>query len=151
MTATQLRHESPELGAAVARMLNALIRRAAEGDQEALEALGTLEDLTRQATTSALTLARDRYSLNELATVTGTSRQAVSQRAPLDQRAVHTTAPCSHHRCVGVKRCRVVCVGCGQAVRQLHLPTCQGPEGLWDQAPGSHVSVSDCDLAGHVL
>lgn len=150
MTA-QARHEAPELGAAVARMLNALIRRAAEGDQEALEALAGLEDLTRQATTSALTLARDRYSLNELATVTGTSRQAVSQRADLHQRPKVTTAPCEHHRCVGVKRCRVVCVACGSPIRTAHGPGCSvGALGLF-ATQSLKVTLSDCELVGHVL
>lgn len=100
------RHESPELGAMVGRMLNALIRRAAEGDTEAVEQLGQLEALARQAHTSGQAEARRfGYSLAELAAVTGTTRQAVSQRtaAPV----ALSTAGCEHHGCVGVKRCRV--------------------------------------------
>lgn len=101
------RHESPELGAMVARMLNALIRRAAEGDTEAVEALAKLEGLARQALTSSLAESRRfGYSLAELARVTGTTRQAVSQRT--------ATAPdptmvpgCDHHGCVGMRRCRI--------------------------------------------
>lgn len=112
MTATlthQRRHESPELEAMVGRMLNALIRRCAEGDTEAVEALGNVESLARQAHTSGLAEARRAggYSLAELARVTGTTRQAVSQRtagAPAEQRRI---APCDHHGCVGMRRCRV--------------------------------------------
>lgn len=88
-------------------MLNALIRRCAEGDTEALEALGFLEGLARQAHTSGLCEARrvGGYSLSELAAVTGTTRQAVSQRT--DKLPAITTTPCRHHGCVGVRRCRV--------------------------------------------
>lgn len=113
------RHESPELEAMVGRMLNALIRRCAEGDTEAVEALGNLEALARQAHTSGLAEARraGRYSLATLASVTGTTRQAVSQRtaapprpwrvtwsSPAEQRVIQ---PCDHHGCVGMRRCRI--------------------------------------------
>lgn len=93
----------------VGRMLNALIRRCAEGDQEAVEALARLEPLARQAHTSGLSEARREgaggYSLAQLAAVTGTTRQAVSQRTagPPTTR----TAPCDHHGCVGMRRCRI--------------------------------------------
>lgn len=105
----QRRHESPELEAMVGRMLNALIRRCAEGDTEAVEALGNLELLARQANTSGLCEARRAggYSLADLSKVTGTTRQAVSQRTagpPTEQRI---TAPCNHHGCVGMRRCRI--------------------------------------------
>lgn len=103
----QRRHESPDLEAMVGRMLNALIRRAAEGDTEAVEALGNLEHLARQAHTSGLAEARRAggYSLADLAQVTGTSRQAVSQRTA--QPVVVVPRPCDHHGCVGMRRCRV--------------------------------------------
>lgn len=90
-------------------MMNALIRRCAEGDQEAVEALGHLEHLARQAHTSGLAEARrdggGGYSLAQLAAVTGTSRQAVSQRTAGPP--VIRTAPCEHHGCVGMRRCRI--------------------------------------------
>jgi hypothetical protein len=87
-----------------ARMMNALVRRAAEGDWEALEALRSLEALVPSAMTAALCEARNHYSLAELATVVGTTRSAVSQRT---QRRVHPLAPgCGHALCVGMKRCR---------------------------------------------
>lgn len=103
----QRRHESPELGAALGRMLNALIRRCAEGDTEAVEQLGHLEALARQANTSGLAEARRAggYSLQDLANVTGTSRQAVSQRTATGP--TYGTPGCDHHGCVGMGRCRV--------------------------------------------
>lgn len=103
------RHESPELGAMIGRMLNALIRRAAEGDTEAVEQLGYLEALARQAHTSGLCEARRAggYSLSELAAVTGTSRQAVSQRTANPPAELPVIAPCDHHGCVGMRRCRI--------------------------------------------
>lgn len=112
MTATltdQRRHESPELGAMIGRMLNALIRRAAEGDTEAVEQLGRLENLARQAHTSGLAEARRAggYSLQELANVTGTSRQAVSQRTAVAPTFGTTPLSCAHHGCVGMRRCRI--------------------------------------------
>lgn len=101
------RHESPELGAMVGRMLNALVRRAAEGDTEAVEQLARLEALSRQAHTSAMAEARRfGYSLAELARVTGTTRQAVSQRTASDP-AEGTHPGCAHHGCVGMGRCRI--------------------------------------------
>ena len=101
------RHESPELGAMVGRMLNALVRRAAEGDTEAVEALARLEVLARQAHTSALSESRRfGYSLAELARVTGTTRQAVSMRTQSDP-AEGTHPGCAHHGCIGMARCRL--------------------------------------------
>lgn len=81
------RHEAPAVGDAAARIVRALVRRAGEGDTQALEALRMLDDLTRQAVAEALramhepTESRPGYSWSELARVTGTSRQACSQRA----------------------------------------------------------------------
>lgn len=105
----QRRHESPELGAMVGRMLNALIRRAAEGDTEALEQLARLEGLARQANTSGLAEARRAggYSLADLAKVTGTTRQAVSMRTAAAPTFGTTPLACAHHGCVGMRRCRV--------------------------------------------
>jgi hypothetical protein len=83
---TQRRHESPELGATVRRMVRALVRRAAEGDTEALEQLAQLELELPTATSCALALMNARtstpvYSFTELANVLGTTRQAARQRA----------------------------------------------------------------------
>ena len=98
------RHEAPEVGAMIGRMLNALIRRAAEGDTEAIEQLQHVEQLSTQAFSAGLAEARSAagYSNAELATVIGASRQNVSQRV---SRA--TPAPCGHLGCVGMRRCRV--------------------------------------------
>lgn len=95
-------HESPELGAMIGRMLGALVRRAAEGDTEALEQLKTVEGLAVEALSSGLAAAHEDagYSWGELAAVVGTSRQNVSQRVA---RAV--PADCGHHRCHGRRRC----------------------------------------------
>lgn len=96
------RHESPEIGAAVGRMLNALVRRAAEGDTEAVEQLQQLEKLTATAYSAGLAAASTEggYSLGELATVTGASRQNVRQRI------MRTPLPtCGHFTCTGRKRC----------------------------------------------
>lgn len=109
----QRRHESPELEAMLGRMMNALIRRCAEGDTEAVEALARLEALARQANTSGLFEARRAggYSLADLAKVTGTTRQAVSQRTAGPVVLATAARPdghlCDHHGCVGMRRCRI--------------------------------------------
>lgn len=73
--------EAPGLGAAVERMLRALVRRAAAGDTEALEQLCQLDVELAASTRKALRgLHEFGYSYAELASVTGTSRQAVAQR-----------------------------------------------------------------------
>lgn len=80
----QRRHESPELGAMMRRCARALVRRAAEGDTEALEQLAILEDELPMATSVALAMmnvGEQGYSFTELARVLGTSRQAARQRA----------------------------------------------------------------------
>jgi hypothetical protein len=107
----QQRHESPELGAFIGRMLNALIRRAAEGDWEALEALARIEALAPAAMTAGLVASRDRYSLATLGSVVQTTRQAVQQRTKSDGWKTHTPevkglGQCAHPTCVGMARCR---------------------------------------------
>lgn len=106
------RHESPEIGAMVGRMLNALIRRAGAGDWEALEALREIEALAPAAMTAGLTVARrnednpDGYSLAELAGVVGVTRSAIAQRT--SPAADHKGTPgCGHALCVGMRRCRL--------------------------------------------
>lgn len=93
------RHESPEVGAAVLRMMNGLIRRAADGDQEAIEALAMIERAATNATNAALTVAP--YSYGELAPVMGASRSAVQQRV-----GKATPAECGHYTCLGMRKCR---------------------------------------------
>lgn len=77
----QQRHESPDLGSAVARLLRALVERAGDGDTEALEQLAALEQLVPMATQLAgYELHEFGYSGTELAAVLGTSRQAALKR-----------------------------------------------------------------------
>lgn len=101
------RHEAPEVGAAILRMMNGLIRRAAEGDTEAIEALYVIEGMAPHATNAALSLARTEagYSHAELAAVTTTSRAAVQQRVARASVAEALT-DCGHLACLGMKRCR---------------------------------------------
>jgi hypothetical protein len=102
------RHESPEIGAMIGRMMNALIRRAEAGDWEALEALAEIEALAPKATNAGLALAHgvppeaEGYSFGTLAGVMGTSRPAVAQRVA---RATGRDE-CGHLGCLGMKRCR---------------------------------------------
>lgn len=78
----QRRHESPELGDAIVRMMRGLVTRAADGDTEALEQLARIEELATPATTLALKLAHEQqpYSYTLLASVLGCTRQAARQR-----------------------------------------------------------------------
>lgn len=101
------RHEAPEVGAAVLRMMNGLVRRAAEGDTEAIEALYVIEGMAPHATNAALALAHEPggYSYAELAAVTGTSRPAVQQRVTRSTMAAALTE-CGHLACLGMRRCR---------------------------------------------
>lgn len=79
----QRRHESPDLGDAIVRMLRGLVTRAAEGDTEAVEQLVRIERLAPVATSVGGRLAHDAagYSYTELARVLCVSRQAARQRA----------------------------------------------------------------------
>lgn len=74
--------EAPEVGAAALRMMRALVRRASDGDTEALEQLVHLE-----AQASALIVQAGRamhesglYTYTDLAQCLGVTRQAVRQR-----------------------------------------------------------------------
>lgn len=95
--AVQRRHEAPELGDAIVRMMRGLVTRASEGDTEAIEQLARIEQLAPTATTMALQLARTAgrtgYSYTQLAGVLGTSRQAVRQRV---ERATFTGVGIAH-------------------------------------------------------
>lgn len=88
MSESQRKHESPEVGAMVRRMMRALVRRAAEGDTEALEELARLErELPGAITVAGWLMATgermpgdQHYSFTELGDVLGISRQAARQR-----------------------------------------------------------------------
>lgn len=111
MSDQQQRHESPELGAAIGRMMNGLIRRAADRDWEALEALAYIEKMAPAAMTAGLLASRDHYSLAVLGSVVGTTRQAVQQRTAGDSWKAYTPkvgdlGKCGHPTCLGMARCR---------------------------------------------
>jgi DNA-directed RNA polymerase specialized sigma24 family protein len=65
------------------RVIRSLVRRAAEGDTEALEQLADLDRVVSAAVAEALALMHGEagYSYGELAAVLGVSRQAVLKRA----------------------------------------------------------------------
>lgn len=74
--------EAPEVGAMAGRVIRALVRRAAEGDTEALEQLLSLEAQVAQAVKDAGRALHDDagYSFTYLAGVAGVSRQAARER-----------------------------------------------------------------------
>lgn len=77
----QSRHESPEVGDAVVRMLRGLVRRAGEGDTEAVEQLRRLDGIVGSALCLGLLSAtRAGYSTRELGRVMGTSGVAAHKR-----------------------------------------------------------------------
>lgn len=75
-------YEAPAIGAATARMMRALVRRAGTGDTEALEELLKLETVLAAAIREAGKAAHDDagYSWAQLAQVTGTTRAACAKR-----------------------------------------------------------------------
>lgn len=76
----QRRHESPELGDAIVRMLRGLVTRASEGDTEAVEQLARIDQLTGPAKALGLRLAwHAGYSWTQLGDALGVSRQAARQ------------------------------------------------------------------------
>lgn len=74
--------EAPEVGAMAGRVIRALVRRAGEGDTEALEQLLSLEAQIAQAVKDAGRALHDDagYSFTYLAGVAGVSRQAARER-----------------------------------------------------------------------
>lgn len=81
----QRRHEAPDVGDAIVRMLRGLVTRAAEGDTEAVEQLRRVERQAARAMSVGGRLAHDLagYSYTELGTVLGISRQGARQRADI--------------------------------------------------------------------
>jgi hypothetical protein len=78
----QRKHEAPEIGAMVRRMVRALVRRAAEGDTEALEQLALIEKTLPASITEAGRAMHDEfgYSYTFLGDTLGVTRQAARQR-----------------------------------------------------------------------
>jgi hypothetical protein len=84
------RHEAPEVGAACRRMVRALVRRAGDGDTEALEQLAGVADMARDAVGVAVgQLTGFGYSYGDLARLTGLTRQALQQREARAENSPH--------------------------------------------------------------
>lgn len=102
----QRRHEAPDVGDAIVRMMRGLVSRAAEGDTEAVEQLARVERMAPVATSMGGRLAHDRagYSYTELGRVLGVSRQAARQRAMLELGGVesHQLVPGHNRRACAV-------------------------------------------------
>lgn len=80
MTA-QRKHEAPEIGAMAARVTRSLVRRAEEGDPEALEELVKLQAVIADAIPAAARGLHARgHSWTWVAGVLGITRQAARQR-----------------------------------------------------------------------
>jgi len=80
--AEQRRYECPEIAAFLKRMARAMVRRAAEGDLEALSALQESRDAIDVAMTDAARALHDDflYSWTQIGTELHISRQAARQR-----------------------------------------------------------------------
>lgn len=76
------KHEAPEIGAMARRVLRTLVERAAEGDQEALEELATIEKMLPAYIAEAGRAMHDEfgYSYTFLGVTLGISRQGARQR-----------------------------------------------------------------------
>jgi hypothetical protein len=81
MSARKREREAPEVGAMARRVLRALVRRAADGDTEALEQLLILAgELPAAIHDAGVGLHRFGYSYTEIGTVAGITRQAARER-----------------------------------------------------------------------
>lgn len=80
---TQRKHEAPEIGAMIDRMFRALVRRAGEGEEAALEQLARLEVVASNAVRDGGRAAHDgeaAYSWTQIGEFLGVTRQAARQR-----------------------------------------------------------------------
>lgn len=100
--------EAPEVGAMAARVVRALVRRAGEGDSEALEELLKLAELLPAAIRDAgVAMHRFGYTYTELGDVAGISRQAARERfsdTPSSAAIPATTDTTEHDARMGVAR-----------------------------------------------
>ena len=83
MTRTRKTYESPDMSAMIQRVSRGLVRRAANGDLEALRALYDCETAIHTALADAALEAHDgsfHYSWNQIGEQLGLTRQAVQQR-----------------------------------------------------------------------
>lgn len=75
------KHEAPAIGAMASRVMRSLVRRAEEGDVEALQVLIGLQDTLQAAVTEAGQGLHARgFSFGYIAAETGVSRQAAAKR-----------------------------------------------------------------------
>lgn len=82
-TKTKRTYEAPDLGKASARMMAALVRRASEGELEALEELDRLQGVLQAALAEAVTGYRQgpaEASWANVGDALGVSRQAAQAR-----------------------------------------------------------------------
>lgn len=86
MIAGQIRHESPDVGDAIVRMMRGLVARAADGDTEAIEQLARINELSSDALSIGVALTP--YTLGELVPVMGVTRARVQQRRKAGQAAL---------------------------------------------------------------
>lgn len=83
----QYKREAPELAAMMDRMMAALVRRAADGEAEAVEALAHLDRITATNLTTAVRCYRSgpaEASWADVAGLLGVSRQAAHRRHAAD-------------------------------------------------------------------
>lgn len=76
-------YEAPDMGAMLTRQARALVRRAAEGDLEAMSVLRAAEREMHDALVDAVTenrKGRNAYSWTEIGRELGISRQAAQQQ-----------------------------------------------------------------------
>lgn len=109
MSRRKREREAPEVGAMAGRVIRALVRRASEGDGEALEQLLSLEaQLSSAIKDAGAGMHRFGYSFTELGTIAGISRQAARERfgGPAETRCMHGRTvtsrldnPCPGDRC----------------------------------------------------
>lgn len=76
-------YEAPDMADMIRRVARGLVRRAAEGDLEALSALAESEQVMREALTAAIREAHDTadYSWGQIGSELHMSRQAAQQRS----------------------------------------------------------------------
>lgn len=88
MSGRKREREAPEVGAMAGRVVRALVKRAADGDSEALEELLKLAELIPAAIRDAgVAMHRFGYTYTELGDIAGISRQAARERFAMPQAA----------------------------------------------------------------
>ena len=94
---TRRQREAPEIGAAAIRMIEALVRRASEGDAEALEALARIEEHAPRALGRAVVgMHAAEFSYTYIGEVLGVTKQAARHRATTSERSAAIAAEPTH-------------------------------------------------------